>query len=82
MPLVKSLKRFFASSSCGCNARKNKRSNNKRSNSKRSNSNKRVRRSRKNRRRTLKGGYVNPEHSQSRSRSRSHGKTPRKTPIN
>lgn len=66
MPLVKSLKRFFASSSCGCNARKNKRSNNKRSNS-----NKRVRRSRKNRRRTLKGGYIH-----SGSTRRTHKKTP------
>ncbi len=57
MPLVKSLKRFFASSSCGCNAKKSKRSNN----------NKRIRRSRKNKRRILKGGYI---HSGSTRRTR------------
>ena len=61
---MQSLKRFMTKSSCGCNAKK----------SRRSNSNKRIRRSRKNRRRTLKGGYIHSGNSSSKSNKRNRSK--------
>jgi hypothetical protein len=65
---MKSLKRFLSSSSCGCGAGKKQ--------------TRRGKNSKRNNRKTFKGGYLNMERSQSHSRTRgkTHKRNRSKTP--